>query len=59
MFSGGLALAGDFLLEKIKKQFSHYHWTIQEPSCELVISEASDKVGVVGAAAVARMDTMK
>ena len=59
VFSGGLALAGDFLLEKIKKQISHYHWTIQEPSCELVISEASDKVGVVGAAAVARMDTMK
>lgn len=59
VFSGGLALAGDFLLDKIKKQFCHYHWTIQEPSCELAISQASEKVGIIGAAAVARMDYMK
>lgn len=56
VFSGGLALAGDFLLQKIKHHFRAYHWTIQEPSCTLVISESGEKAGMIGAAAVARMD---
>ena len=59
VFSGGLALAGDFLLDKIKERFRHFHWTIQEPSCELAISESGEKAGMIGAAAVARMDYMK
>lgn len=59
VFSGGLALAGDFFLDKIKERFSHYHWTIQDPSCELVISESGEKAGMIGAAAVARMDYLK
>ena len=59
VFSGGLALAGDFLLDKIKERFRHFHWTIQEPSCELVISESGEKAGMIGAAAVARMDYLK
>ena len=59
VFSGGLALAGDFLLDKIKERFRHFHWTIQEPSCELAISESGEKAGMIGAAAVARMDYLK
>ena len=59
VFSGGLALAGDFLLQKIQRHFNAYHWTIQEPSCKLVISESGEKAGMIGAAAVARMDYMK
>ena len=59
VFSGGLALAGDYLLDKITSQFKKYHWTIQEPTCRLVISESGEKAGMIGAAAVARMDFMK
>lgn len=59
VFSGGLALAGDYLLDKITSQFKKYHWTIQEPTCRLVISESGEKAGMIGAAAVARMDYMK
>lgn len=58
VFSGGLALAGDYLLHKIQAQFKKYHWTIQEPTCRLVISESGEKAGMIGAAAVARMDYM-
>jgi len=56
VFSGGLALAGDFLLKKIEKHFRAYHWTIQEPACTLIISQSGEKTGMIGAAAVARMD---
>lgn len=58
VFSGGLALAGDFLLKKIEKYFRAYHWTIQEPACTLIISHSGEKAGIIGAAAVARMDYM-
>lgn len=56
VFSGGLALSGDFLLKKIEKHFRAYHWTIQEPACTLIISQSGEKTGMIGAAAVARMD---
>ncbi|KAK8790165.1 hypothetical protein WA538_001449 [Blastocystis sp. DL] len=59
VFSGGLATAGDFFLKKIDHYFHLYHWTIQEPTCVLQISEGSNLVGIVGAAAVARMDYLK
>lgn len=59
VFSGGLATAGDFFLKKIDHYFHLYHWTIQEPTCVLQISEGSNLVGIVGAAAVARMGYLK
>ena len=59
VFAGGLALAGDYLLNKIIAQFNKYHWTIQEPTCRLVISESGEKTGMIGAAAVARMNYFK
>lgn len=59
VFSGGLALAGEYFLTKIQNQFKKYHWTIQEPTCRLVISESGEKAGMIGAAAVARMDYLK
>jgi len=50
VFSGGMTLAGDFLLEEVRKQFVAHHWNIEPVSVRLAISSAGAYAGVLGAA---------
>ncbi|KAK8793378.1 hypothetical protein WA158_004737, partial [Blastocystis sp. Blastoise] len=54
VFTGGLANAGDFLLDKIKGYIDHYNWTIQPSTCQILPSRAGPDAGIIGAAAVGR-----
>ena len=54
VFTGGLANAGDILLDKIKENINKYNWTIQDNKCGVFFSKAGSHAGIIGAAAVAK-----
>ena len=55
VMTGGLALAGDQLFDKVRSWFDHHHWTIQPPTCRIVPAQTGNSAGMIGAAAAARI----
>merc|ERR1711879_633548 len=52
--SGGMALAGEALLEPLRQRFAQRWWKIQ-PLIRIVPATAGNHVGVIGAAAAAKL----
>ena len=55
VMTGGLALAGNQLFDKVRSWFNHHHWTIQPPTCRIVPAQTGNNAGMIGAAAAARI----
>ena len=53
VLAGGLAKAGDDLLEPVREHFSRLDWKLTEPQTEIVIASLGNDAGVIGAAGVA------
>ncbi len=53
VLAGGLAGAGEELLEDVTEHFCRLHWSLAAPRTRIVLSALGDQAGVVGAAAVA------
>lgn len=52
--AGGMAGAGDFLLERVKKHFATLNWKMTETKMEIVLATLGNDAGMIGAAALAR-----
>ncbi|MGC8559940.1 MAG: ROK family protein [Phycisphaerae bacterium] len=52
--AGGMAGAGDFLLERVKKHFAALNWKMTETKMEMVLAKLGNDAGMIGAAALAR-----
>eukprot|EP00930_Biecheleria_cincta_P085404 TRINITY_DN74798_c0_g1_i1.p1 TRINITY_DN74798_c0_g1~~TRINITY_DN74798_c0_g1_i1.p1 ORF type:complete len:367 (-),score=65.19 TRINITY_DN74798_c0_g1_i1:123-1223(-) len=60
VLSGGMAQAGDVLLNPLKKHFQRRWWSIQPAStCRIALASMGNNSGVVGAAAAARQKHMQ
>ena len=53
VLGGGMARAGDALLEPVRRHFRALHWTVAEPKTEIVLARLGNDAGVIGAAGVA------
>jgi glucokinase len=52
--AGGMAGAGDFLLERVKKHFADLNWKMTETKMKIVLATLGNDAGMIGAAALAR-----
>ncbi len=52
--AGGMAGAGGFLLERVKKHFAALNWKMTETKMEIVLATLGNDAGMIGAAALAR-----
>ena len=53
VFGGGMAAAGEFLVQPIQRYFKKGFWNIEPPQLMIRISELKNDAGVIGAAALA------
>jgi len=53
VLAGGMARAGDELMEPVTRHFRRLHWKLTEPKTRLAIAALGSDAGVVGAAGVA------
>lgn len=53
ILGGGLALAGEFLLEPVKKAFVQRRWRLHDDFPAIQLAELGDDAGIVGAAGLA------
>jgi len=53
VFAGGMALAGEFLLTRVRVAFEKHRWNIAPDNVQLVVAGLGNDAGVIGAAAVA------
>ncbi|MDY7010683.1 MAG: ROK family glucokinase [Planctomycetota bacterium] len=53
VLGGGLAKAGDDLLEPLRRHFSRLNWTIDEQKTSLILASLGNDAGVIGAAGTA------
>ena len=53
VLGGGLAKAGDDLLEPVRRHFSRLNWTIDKQKTALVLASLGNDAGVIGAAGAA------
>ncbi len=54
ILGGGLANAGDFLLDAVRARFRERTWTLHDDAPEIVLAQLGPDAGVIGAAALAR-----
>lgn len=54
LFTGGMANAGEQLLEKVREQFAIYHWNINPVTLEFRVADAPEHACLIGAAYAAR-----
>ena len=59
IFTGGLAKAGDVLLQLVQTAMDQRAWTILPNSVQLVTAQSLEFGGVVGAALAAKMQLLK
>ncbi len=52
--AGGMAAAGDFLLNRVKHHFARLNWKMSETQMQIVLATLGNDAGVIGAAALAR-----
>ena len=52
--AGGMAEAGDFLLERVRRHFAALNWKMTETKMEIVLATLGNDAGMIGAAALAR-----
>jgi len=57
LFGGGMAAAGDFLLDKIRAQFAAYHWNIEPIRVGINCAALGQDAGVMGGARAAMLAT--
>ena len=53
VLGGGLALAGDFLIHRVRAAYREHDWHATESTLQIVAAELGYDTGIVGAAAVA------
>ena len=53
VLAGGMAGAGDFLVDPVKRYFSEQYWHMSAPEVEIRTAELGNDAGVVGAAMLA------
>lgn len=53
VFGGGMAAAGDFLLQPVRHHFTANYWKLEPPELTIRISELGNDAGITGAAALA------
>jgi glucokinase len=53
VLGGGLAKAGDDLLDPVRQQFADLHWALTEARTRIVLAEMGNEAGVIGAGAAA------
>ena len=53
VLAGGLAKAGEDLMQPLRRHFLALHWKLTEPMTEIVFSRLGEQAGVIGAAGVA------
>jgi glucokinase len=54
VLAGGMAAAGDFLLERVRREFTAQYWKMDSPHVEICLAELGNDAGMIGAAALAR-----
>ena len=54
VYSGGMAEAGESLLEAVRRHFAACRWTVLPDHVELRLARLGKEAGVVGAAATVR-----
>jgi len=52
ILGGGMAGAGRFLVDGVKKQLAEQRWTLMDDLPEVVLAKLGDTAGIVGAAAL-------
>lgn len=55
LFSGGLAEAGESLLQEVRRQFEVYHWNLEPVRVQLKAASAGRDAGLIGAARAAML----
>ena len=53
IFGGGMAAAGEFLLQPIRRHFDANYWKMDPPAVEIRAAELGNDAGIIGAAALA------
>lgn len=53
VLAGGMAQAGEALLEPVRKHFRELHWKLAEPLSEIALAKLGNDAGAIGAAGVA------
>lgn len=53
VFAGGMALAGDYLLNLIRQSFNERRWRLPPDQVQIVAAQLGNDAGLIGAAAVA------
>lgn len=53
LLGGGMAEAGDLLLEEVRKYFAQYHWNIEPVRVEIKQAHSGNTAGLIGAARAA------
>lgn len=52
--AGGMAGAGDFLLDRVKRHFINLNWKMSDTQMQIVLATLGNDAGIIGAAALAR-----
>lgn len=55
LFAGGMAQAGEFLLQEVREQFAAYHWTIEPVRVQILAATTGAHAGTIGAARAAML----
>jgi len=53
VLGGGMAKAGEALMEPLRRHFLRDHWKLTEPKTALALAQLGNDAGVIGAAGVA------
>jgi glucokinase len=53
VFGGGMAAAGEFLLQPVRRHFEENYWIMEPPAIAIGVSELGNDAGITGAAALA------
>jgi glucokinase len=53
LFAGGMALAGDFLLDRIRIVFQENRWHVASDPVQIALAQVGNDAGLIGAAGVA------
>jgi len=56
ILAGGMAAAGDDLLQPVLKHYRAQHWRLTEPKTSITVATLGNDAGVIGAAGVAWAD---
>jgi len=57
LFSGGLAEAGESLLQEVRRHFEVYHWNLEPVRVQLKAASAGRDAGLIGAARAAMLES--